>query len=409
MNPLAGRLLGKLQKKKRLVDPILFRRGPDFVVQRTAPRELAHIPVFTFHTAVPEIFEQQCAFLVNNGYQTIDSDEFERAMLGEIRPRARSVLLTFDDGLKQVWTVAYPILKKYGLRATVFLVPGCITDEYLPLRKTMEDVWRGTSEENEVFGIAPTESALSTWPEIREMHSSGIMDFQSHTMWHSLVYRSNVIVDFGRPDYYCHYMGNAYVPMYQSNDVDVTDRKLLLGMPIYESAPRMQTEARFFDDEGLREQCINTVQANGELAFFDNPDWKKILEKLVQKYRKTRALRERIESPEERDIAIRGELLAAKERIESELPGKKVKHLCFPWYRAKRFAHQCAVDTGHTLMYYDYKPGFYTNAPGSNTDKIARVEETFLRRLPGDGRMSMVQIVQEVSSLRNLRTRMFPN
>jgi hypothetical protein len=407
MNPLVGRLLGKLQKKKHLVDPILFRKGPDFVVQRTAPRELAHIPVFTFHTAVPEIFEQQCAFLVSNGYQTIDSDEFQHVMSGNIRPRARSVLLTFDDGLKQVWTVAYPILKKYGLRATVFLVPGCITDEQLPLRKTMEEVWRGSATESEVFGISATESALSTWTEILEMHNSGIMDFQSHTMWHSLVYRSNVIVDFGRPDYYCHYLGNAYVPMYQSENTDVTERTLQLGMPIYESAPRMQTEARFFDDESLREKCINTVKENGELAFFDNRDWRKILSKLVRDYRTTRTLKERFETPEERDAAIRGELLAAKERIQNKLPGKKVEHLCFPWYRAKEFAHRCAVETGHTLMYYDCGPGFYTNEPG-NTDKIARVEETFLRRLPGEGRMSMREIMQEVIGLRNLRTRMFP-
>ena len=34
-------------------------------------------------------------------------------------------LLTFDDGRASVWSVAYPLLKQYGMRGVCFLIPGC--------------------------------------------------------------------------------------------------------------------------------------------------------------------------------------------------------------------------------------------------------------------------------------------
>ena len=407
MNPLSGGLLWKLQKNRNLVDALITRRAPDFVVQRAPPDILDHVPVFTFHVAIPERFDRQCQHLANSGFRTIDSDELKGIMLGEIKQQPRSCMLTFDDGLKQVWTVAYPILKKYGLRATVFLVPGCMSDASSTPRKTLEHVWRGEATEGEVFGIAPGESALASWAEVAEMHESGVMDFQSHTMWHSLVHKSADLIDFGRPDYNCHYFGNIHVPMYQQQGVDKTDRELVLGMPIYSAAPRMQVGSRFFDDEGVREHCVDLVSANGGESFFENRNWRKIMARAFRTYKKKNPVNERFEKLSDRDIAIRKELREAKEIIESQLPGKSVEHLCFPWYRGAEFAVDCASETGHFLTYYDAEPGFIVNVPGTS-DKITRVDETFLRRLPGEDRMSKRDVIKEVLGLRQLPTRMFP-
>ena len=68
----------------------------------------------------------------------------------------------------------------------------------------------------------------------------------------------------------------------------------------------------------------------------------------------------------------------------------------------------CPVDTGHTIMYFDREPEILSNVPGSGNGKIARVDETWLRRLPGMGRMSKRDVIEEVFGLRNLRSRMFP-
>ena len=85
--------------------------------------------MFTFHTVLPDIFERQCRYLASNGYKTLSADEFLHTMRRPGPLVKKTVVLTFDDGLKTVWTVAYPILKKYNLKAVCFLIPGCVPGE----------------------------------------------------------------------------------------------------------------------------------------------------------------------------------------------------------------------------------------------------------------------------------------
>lgn len=67
----------------------------------------------------------------------------------------RSIILTFDDGYEDNYTQMFPILKKYGAKATVFMITSKInTPGYLT-----EDM-------------------------IREMAASGLVRFESHTHTH---------------------------------------------------------------------------------------------------------------------------------------------------------------------------------------------------------------------------------
>lgn len=407
MNPLSNRLVWMYQKNKHVIDALFLGKAPDFVVQSKPKQELQHIPVFTFHVAIPERFELQCRHLAENGYHTMSAEEFRKVMFGEVAPKKNSVLVTFDDGLKQVWTVAYPILRKYGLRGTVFLVPGCMGGIEAPLRPTLDDVWEGRAEEADVFGVRPNEDALATWSEVREMHGSGVIDFHSHTMWHSLVYSSDKIVDFGRPDYGLHYFGNVHLPLYRDSGRDVTERNLRLGMPIYEATPRMQTGARFFEDQTVSDRCVEFVAQEGGAEFFKRRDWRSRLDERARELRQAEGVTERFESPSERDAAIVSELDAARSNIEAHLPGHKVDQLCFPWYRGADFAQEAAAKTGHTITYFDREPGIMENVAGSGKGQIARIDETWLRRLPGAGRMSKPDVVREMFELRGLMSRMF--
>lgn len=69
----------------------------------------------------PKEFEKQMNYLKNNDYTVIALDEIEHA--GQYD---KPVIITFDDGYEDNYTNAYPILKKYNYKATVFLISSFI-------------------------------------------------------------------------------------------------------------------------------------------------------------------------------------------------------------------------------------------------------------------------------------------
>ncbi|MFQ5787728.1 MAG: polysaccharide deacetylase family protein, partial [Thermodesulfobacteriota bacterium] len=157
------------------------------------------IPVFCLHSATPGSFETMLRYLKENGYHTLSIDEFYQILINKKEKKTgRSILLTFDDGMGSVWSIAYPLLKKYGFKATVFLVPGRIKyrNKYYP---NLEDVWVGTANMQEVLERDHSDQPFSTWEEVKTMHESGAFDFESHTFDHSLIFTSPEIVDFVNP------------------------------------------------------------------------------------------------------------------------------------------------------------------------------------------------------------------
>lgn len=409
MNPISSRINWAYQKNKHLIDSLVLRQAPEFVYKTNPPAIEGEIPVFTFHAALPDWFDQQCRHLVENGYKTLSSEEFCFHMTTNSATLKKTVLITFDDGLKHIWTVAYPILKKYGLHATCFLIPGCIPEQEYQVRPNLEDVWQGSATISDVMGIRKHESALATWDEIKIMHESGVVDFQSHTMHHAVVAVSDVIIDFVNPDYNPHYYGNIHIPLYTNNGRDITSREPLLGMPIYLSKPRMQAQARYFDDERLRMHCVEETIKLGERDFFKQQEWRPILRNVVNKYKSHHRLRDRYETPEERDAALLDELLRSKNIIEEKLPGKMVNQLCYPWYDANSYAIEASRKAGFKINYFGQRKGRVTNKPGDDPFEVVRVEDIFLERLPGNNRKSIMQTLKQLYELRGLPAQMFPD
>jgi peptidoglycan/xylan/chitin deacetylase (PgdA/CDA1 family) len=66
-----------------------------------------------------EQFEQQMAWLMRHRYTTISLDQWQSALQGEVH---RPILLTFDDAYADLCNHALPLLRRLGLRATVFAV-----------------------------------------------------------------------------------------------------------------------------------------------------------------------------------------------------------------------------------------------------------------------------------------------
>ena len=166
------------------------------------------IPVLMYHkvrpgkkekySISPERFASQMDYLSGKGYQTVSPDELLRFIKGTsnekregraeeqgdkssialvdkanarpssvIKVRRRTlpekpVLITFDDGYKNNFTCAYPILKRYNFRASIFLV-----SEYIGKKN----------------GWSKGEEETLSWEEIEEMRKEGF-SFGSHTHTH---------------------------------------------------------------------------------------------------------------------------------------------------------------------------------------------------------------------------------
>lgn len=76
-----------------------------------------------------EAFNQQMEYLKKNGFATLSLDEFYNYVNSGNKLPKKSVLITFDDGYSNNFDVAYPILKKYGFKATIFMVTSKINSK----------------------------------------------------------------------------------------------------------------------------------------------------------------------------------------------------------------------------------------------------------------------------------------
>jgi peptidoglycan/xylan/chitin deacetylase (PgdA/CDA1 family) len=157
---------------------------PQFILTRR-PRDLgSSVPVFCYHAVNAEEFEIDLDFLSKNGYVTIDADTL-LDHLEERRPAPkRAVVLTIDDGARNLFEVAFPLLKRYGMKAVAFIVP----------RFHQEDSGDSPYSSNRHL-LRPL-----SWSQIQEMHASGIIDFQSHTYEHRYIPRWPEPVDLEGSD-----------------------------------------------------------------------------------------------------------------------------------------------------------------------------------------------------------------
>ncbi len=153
------------------------------------------VPVLMYHhvspaegmiTTSPSNFEDQLLWLRRRGYRSLTSSEFAGHLKGVPVP-ARSVLITFDDGYLDNWVYAYPLLKKYGYTALVFLVTAWMHDG--PARKQL-----GQGELPETPSHRDCEALIAQgrsdevalrWSEIRAMRDDGVVEFHSHTHTHT--------------------------------------------------------------------------------------------------------------------------------------------------------------------------------------------------------------------------------
>lgn len=79
-------------------------------------------------SVTPADFEQQMAYLVENGFESVDLNDLSLAITNKRELPERPVIITLDDGYQDNYDNAFPILQNHGLSATFFVVTEFIDD-----------------------------------------------------------------------------------------------------------------------------------------------------------------------------------------------------------------------------------------------------------------------------------------
>lgn len=111
---------------------------------------------------------KQFEWLRGNGYTPVSLDAIINARNGGKPLPAKAVLLSFDDAYRSFYTRVYPLLREYRYPALVGIVGK------------WSDTGRGEPVPAADKAATP-DSLFATWPQLREMAASGLVEMASHT------------------------------------------------------------------------------------------------------------------------------------------------------------------------------------------------------------------------------------
>lgn len=76
----------------------------------------------------PDAFREQMAYLAENGFETVDLYDLSLAIADKRELPEKPVILTFDDGYRDNYENAFPVLQEFGFQGTFFVVTQPIDD-----------------------------------------------------------------------------------------------------------------------------------------------------------------------------------------------------------------------------------------------------------------------------------------
>lgn len=138
-----------------------------FFSAATLAENNVNVPILVYHDFSPTKkgsmtistarFEEQMAWLKNNGYHVIPLQTLVSYLLGKTNTLpAKSVVVTADDGRESVYKYMLPIVLKYKIPVTLFVYPQIISHAPYAL----------------------------TWNQLAQLKNTGLFDIQGHTYWH---------------------------------------------------------------------------------------------------------------------------------------------------------------------------------------------------------------------------------
>lgn len=323
------------------------------------------LPVFHLHEVTPASLEPKLRHLAERGYRTVTSEALERFVRAGVHPGPRAVALCFDDAHASLWTVAAPLLRRYGYQAITFAIPGRIA-EAAAVRPTIDD--------SEPPPPTPPGDFV-TWPELRSLAAGSVIDVQCHGHGHSKIFCRATAHGFVTP------AGPPWHPL----DWPLLFREAAgvylqpdhLGAPLHVQRSRLSDAFRYVDDGGAHDRCMAHVRRNGGVAFFQRGGWEAELRTLA-----ARGGSGVFETEAERRAAIYDDLDRAQAVLRDRLRTSAVRHLCFPWGVAGAIAYGAARELGFRTAFADRLFGLRAVRAGDDPWRLMRLNGKFIPSLP---------------------------
>lgn len=285
--------------------------------------------VLYYHRIYPEgpaddvtlpLFDWEMKY-IKKRYQILSLTDLIDYINGDLALERPGVAITFDDGWFDNFVYAWPVLKKYGLKATIFVSTGKIRNENI-VRPTLDDCWRKalsidnlqkpeSAKKGFVDSLYGNFNEFLSWEELRVMQRSGVIDVQSHGVEHRRIFCGD------KPK------GTATDKV--SWSVLSASPDIKEGMPIYPVRSALAARAYYPDFSG------------GHGRWETEDDMRK---------------------------RILAELVESRDRIHSEI-GFRPLHFCWPWGQYSEVGIELAKKAGYEVC-YTTKAGTIT----TDTDRL---------------------------------------
>jgi peptidoglycan/xylan/chitin deacetylase (PgdA/CDA1 family) len=309
------------------------------------------VPVLMYHSIGPrrphwsfsqlsepvDCFEGTLAALRRDGYRSVGLQALYDHMAGKRPLEGRCVVLTFDDGYLDNWTIAVPLLRKYEMQATVYVTPDFVEDS---------DVVRPQADADERPSDAP--DGFMSWGELSRAQAEGVLDVQSHALTHTWYYSGPRLVDVHRPRRPDPYPWLAWnerperKPYYLAED---QQSLVPWGRPVFEHEKSLIVR-RFEPAAEAVAAVEGWIAEQGGREFFEREDWRGALFRRFTFLDGTAGVPGRYESEDERRARVLHELRASRRIIEKRL-AKPVRFLAWPGGGVDPTAVQLAREAGY--------------------------------------------------------------
>ncbi|MEN6336502.1 MAG: polysaccharide deacetylase family protein [Phycisphaerales bacterium] len=295
------------------------------------------------------VFVSQMECLKRGGFVGVTWPQLLAHLRGEVPLPRRSVMIHFDDGFLDNWTVVYPIMARLGLKYSVLVSTDFIDPGNEP-RPFVAETGRGNR--TDWWGYLNA-------AEMRTMEASGLVDIQSHAKTHTWYEAGpELAARHGEPGVFAPWLHWNRWP--ERKHAWLTQRwaaEVPAGTPILRHAKSLQ--ARRFLRSAEYDECLDKGMDHMEAA--------KILggEEALGRY----------ETQEEFETRVEDELATSKATLENLLK-KQILGLVWPGGGVCEAAVEKAKETGYSLI----SKGEDLNQFGSDTGAIRRLAGTLSLR-----------------------------